>query len=293
MRVRFITTVIFTTFFITHSFAQNKGVTISGIIKDKVNKTTLSYVNVVLKTEKDSAFVTGTVSNEEGRFTLSNVILNNYYFEISFIGYITKKQSIYVGSLSDYLDVANIDLEEDSKTLSEVVVSAKQDEVGSKMDKKTFTVEENISQSGGSVLQTMQNLPGVTVQDGKVQLRGNDKVTVLMDGKQTALTGFGSQSGLDNIPSSAIEKIEIINNPSAKYDANGNAGIINIVMKKNKQGGFNGKIGFTTGIGSLWIRQENLPSIRPQYQFTPKINPSLSVNYRKKKINIFKMKEFS
>ncbi len=287
MRARFITIVIFTTFFITHSFAQNKGVTISGLIKDKVNKTTLSYVNVVLKTEKDSAFVTGTVSNEEGRFTLSNVIPNNYYFEISFIGYITKKQSIYVGSLSDYLDVATIDLEEDSRTLSEVVVSAKQDEVGSKMDKKTFTVEENFSQSGGSVLQTMQNLPGVTVQDGKVQLRGNDKVTVLMDGKQTALTGFGSQSGLDNIPSSAIEKIEIINNPSSKYDANGNAGIINIVMKKNKQEGFNGKIGFTTGIGSLWIRQENLPSIRPQYQFTPKINPSLSVNYRKKKINIY------
>ena len=287
MRARFITIVIFTTFFITHSFAQNKGVTISGLIKDKVNKTTLSYVNVVLKTEKDSAFVTGTVSNEEGRFTLSNVIPNNYYFEISFIGYITKKQSIYVGSLSDYLDVAIIDLEEDSRTLSEVVVSAKQDEVGSKMDKKTFTVEENISQSGGSVLQTMQNLPGVTVQDGKVQLRGNDKVTVLMDGKQTALTGFGSQSGLDNIPASAIEKIEIINNPSSKYDANGNAGIINIVMKKNKQEGFNGKIGFTTGIGSLWIREENLPSIRPQYQFTPKINPSLSVNYRKKKINIY------
>ena len=287
MRVRFITTVIFTTFFITHSFAQNKGVTISGIIKDKVNKTTLSYVNVVLKTEKDSAFVTGTVSNEEGRFTLSNVILNNYYFEISFIGYITKKQSIYVGSLSDYLDVANIDLEEDSKTLSEVVVSAKQDEVGSKMDKKTFTVEENISQSGGSVLQTMQNLPGVTVQDGKVQLRGNDKVTVLMDGKQTALTGFGSQAGLDNIPSSAIEKIEIINNPSSKYDANGNAGIINIIMKKNNLEGFSGKIGFTSGIGSLWIRKENLPSIRPQYQFTPKINPSLALNYRKNKLNFF------
>jgi outer membrane receptor protein involved in Fe transport len=240
-----------------------------------------------LKTEKDSAFVTGTVSNEEGRFTLSNVKPNNYYFEISFIGYVTKRQSIYVGNLSEFLDVATIDLEEDIKILTEVVVVAKQDEVGGKMDKKTFKVEDNISQSGGSVLQTMQNLPGVTVQDGKVQLRGNDKVTVLIDGKQTALTGFGSQSGLDNIPSSAIEKIEIINNPSSKYDANGNAGIINIVMKKNKQEGFNGKVGFTTGLGSLWVRQENLPTIRPQYQFTPKINSSLSLNYRKKKFNVF------
>ena len=287
MRAKLISIVILVTFLTSNAFSQNKGVTISGLIKDKANKSALSYVNVVLKTEKDSAFVTGTVSNEEGRFTLSNVIPNNYYFEISFIGYVTKRQSIYVGSLSEFLDVSTIDLEEDIKTLGEVVVSAKQDEVGGKMDKKSFKVEDNISQSGGSVLQTMQNLPGVTVQDGKVQLRGNDKVTVLIDGKQTALTGFGSQSGLDNIPSSAIEKIEIINNPSSKYDANGNAGIINIVMKKNKQEGFNGKVGFTTGLGSLWVRQENLPTIRPQYQFTPKINPSLSLNYRKKKINVF------
>ena len=287
MQVKFISIVILVTFLTTNAFSQNKGVTISGLIKDKANKSALSYVNVVLKTEKDSAFVTGTVSNEEGRFTLSNVKPNNYYFEISFIGYVTKRQSIYVGSLSEFLDVATIDLEEDIKKLTEVVVVAKQDEVGGKMDKKTFKVEDNISQSGGSVLQTMQNLPGVTVQDGKVQLRGNDKVTVLIDGKQTALTGFGSQSGLDNIPSSAIEKIEIINNPSSKYDANGNAGIINIVMKKNKQEGFNGKVGFTTGLGSLWVRQENLPTIRPQYQFTPKINPSISLNYRKKKINVF------
>lgn len=287
MQAKLISIVILVTFLTSNAFSQNKGVTISGLIKDKANNSALSYVNVVLKTEKDSAFVTGTVSNEEGRFTLSNVKPNNYYFEISFIGYVTKRQSIYVGSLSEFLDVATIDLEEDIKKLTEVVVVAKQDEVGGKMDKKTFKVEDNISQSGGSVLQTMQNLPGVTVQDGKVQLRGNDKVTVLIDGKQTALTGFGSQSGLDNIPSSAIEKIEIINNPSSKYDANGNAGIINIVMKKNKQEGFNGKVGFTTGLGSLWVRQENLPTIRPQYQFTPKINPSISLNYRKKKINVF------
>ena len=130
-------------------------------------------------------------------------------------------------------------------------------------------------------------MPGVTVQDGKVQIRGNDKVTVLIDGKQTALTGFGNQSGLDNIPASAIDKIEIINNPSAKYDANGNAGIINIIYKKNKKEGFNGKVGFTSGLGALWERKENLPMIRPQYARTPKINPTVSLNYRKNKINAF------
>jgi len=287
MRIKIILILFFIGTLASNSFGQTKAVTISGLIKDKVAKTALSYVNIILKTEKDSTFITGTVSNEEGRFTLSNIKPDNYYLEISFIGYVTKKQTLYVGNLSDFLDVTSIELQEDIKTLNEVVISVKQDEVSNKMDKKTFSVDDNISQSGGSVLQTMQNIAGVTVQDGKVQLRGNDKITVLIDGKQTALTGFGNQSGLDNIPASAIEKIEIINNPSSKYDANGNAGIINIVMKKNKKEGFNGKVGFTTGLGSVWVRKENLPNIRPQYQFTPKVNPSISLNYRKKSINIF------
>jgi outer membrane receptor protein involved in Fe transport len=269
------------------SYAQFKNINVSGTIKDKTAKTVLPFVNVILKSAKDTAFVTGTVTNEEGRFILSNIKPNDYFLDVSYIGYTTKRQTLFVGTLSEFLEVPPIELEESTKTLTEVTVTAKQDEVNGKMDKKTFSVADNISQSGGSVLQTMQNLPGVTVQEGKVQLRGSDKITVLIDGKQTALTGMGSQSGLDNIPASAIEKIEIINNPSAKYDANGNAGIINIIYKKNKKDGFNGKVGLTGGLGSLWVRKENLPSIRPQYQFTPKVNPSLSLNYRKNKVNIF------
>lgn len=269
------------------AFSNVATVTVSGIVKESATKAPLGYVNVVLKTEKDSVFVTGTVTNEEGRFVIPNINPGNYVLEISFIGYKTKKQSLYVGSLTDYLDVATIELEESTETLNAVVIAGEQEGVSSKMDKKTFAVADNISQSGGSVLQAMQNLPGVTVQDGKVQLRGSDRVAVLMDGKQTALTGFGNQSGLDNIPASAIEKIEIINNPSAKYDANGNAGIINIVYKKNKQEGFSGKAGMALGAGALWIKKENLPTIRPQYQATPKINPSLALNYRKNNINLF------
>lgn len=272
--------------FFSFSNAQTS-VTVSGIIKDKNSKAVLPFVNVLLKTEKDSTFVSGTVTNEEGRFSLSKVKSGDYFLEVSFIGYKTSKQSLYVGNLTEFLDINTIELEEETTTLQEVVVTGKTSELSATMDKKTFSLKDNISQSGGSVLQAMQNLPSVTVQDGKVQLRGNDKVTVLIDGKQTALTGFGNQTGLDNIPASAIEKIEIINNPSAKYDANGNAGIINIIYKKNKKDGFNGKIGFTTGAGSLWVRKENLPTIRPQYTFTPKINPSVSLNYRKNKVNVF------
>lgn len=257
------------------------------MVKEKTSRATMAYVNVVLKTGKDSVFVTGTVTNEEGRFTLSGIKPGNYFLEVSFVGYLTGKQSVYVGSLTAFLDLPAIELEENVEVLKEVVVITEQEGVSAKMDKKTFSVADNISQSGGSVLQAMQNLPGVTIQDGKINLRGSDRVTVLMDGKQTALTGFGNQTGLDNIPASAIEKIEIINNPSARYDANGNAGIINIIYKKNKQEGFNGKAGFATGLGALWVKKENYPTIRPQYQMTSKINPSLSLNYRHHKINAF------
>ena len=271
----------------TNVAAQNKTVTLSGSVKDKVTKAVLPFVNVALKTSRDTALVAGTITNEEGRFSLATIKSGNYILEFSFIGYKTKTQSVYIGSLSEFLDQGTIELEEDATTLQEVIVVSKSNAVSDKMDKKTFSMADNISQSGGSVLQSMQNLPGVTVQDGKVQIRGNDKVTVLIDGKQTALTGFGNQSGLDNIPASAIDKIEIINNPSAKYDANGNAGTINIIYKKNKKEGFNGKVGFTSGLGALWERKENLPMIRPQYARTPKINPTVSLNYRKNKINAF------
>jgi outer membrane receptor protein involved in Fe transport len=268
-------------------FGQYKSITVSGQFKDQKTKETLAYINVVLKTEKDSAFVSGTVSDEEGRFSLSGIVPNNYVLEFSSIGYLTKKMPLFVGSLSEYLNLSVIELSDDSYAIEEVIITSKQDEVSGKMDKKVFSVEDNLSQAGGSVLQVMQNLPGVTVQDGKLQIRGNDKVTVLLDGKQTALTGFGNQSGLDNIPASAIEKIEIINNPSAKYDANGNAGIINIIYKKNVQEGFTGKAGLSVGAGALWVRKENLPTLSPQYQGTPKVNPSLSLNYRKSKVNAF------
>lgn len=175
-----------------------------------------------------------------------------------------------------------------AKYLDAVTVTGRQVAVSARLDKKTFNLSENISQAGGSALEAMQNLPGITMgSDGKVLLRGSDKVMILIDGKQTALTGFGAQSGLGNMPASAIEKIEIINNPSSKYDAGGNAGIINIILKKEKKEGFNGKLGLTAGAGALWIKKENLPSIRPQYQGMPKLNPSLSFNYRKNKMNLF------
>lgn len=268
--------------------AQISKVTLSGIVKDSKNKSPLAFVNVALRKAADSSFVAGTITNEEGLFNFVDSKPGNYFLQYSYTGYVLKNQSVLVGTLSPFLNIGTVELQEDAKQLQEVVVSSKADNVSNGMDKKSYTVASLISQSGGSALQVLKNLPGITTsQDGKVELRGSNKVAILIDGKQSALTGFDSQTGLDNIPASAIERIEIINNPSAKYDANGNAGIINIIYKKNKQEGFNGKLGFATGLGALWEKKANLPTIRPQYRATPKINPSLSLNYRKNKINTF------
>jgi len=282
---------LITASFTAQIIAQNpsgSSITLSGKVQDAQAKAPISFLSVVLKTEKDSAFVAGALTDEAGSFTLPGLKKGNYYLEASFMGYQALRQRVILGELSTFLDMGVLQMKEDTKALGEVVVSAKADAVSSKMDKKTYAVSDNISQSGSSVLQAMTNLPGVTVgEDGKIQLRGSDKIAVLIDGKQTALTGYGSQKGLDNLPASALERIEIINNPSAKYDANASAGVINLVFKKQEQQGFNGKVGMMVGAGALWEKQENLPTIRPQFQATPKLNPSFSANYRKKATNVF------
>lgn len=258
--------------------AQRSSITINGTIIDETTEEPLPFANVLLKTDKDSSLVKGVITDEMGLFTLSDIKPGNYFIEASYLGYKNYRQPLYVGSLTPFIDVKKIKLVADQATIQEVTVEAKKDNYSVQLDKKTYNIEENVSQSGGSALQAMQNLPGITIQEGKVQLRGNDKVMVLINGNQTAITGFGSQAGLENIPASSIEKIEIINNPSAKYDANGNGGIINIILKKGSEDGLHGKAGLSAGLGALWIRKQNLPGIRPQYHLTPKVNPSLSFN---------------
>ena len=270
------------------ALSQPTGVTLSGTIREARSKAVLPFVNVTLLTPADSTFVTGAITNEAGLFSIPGISSGSYLLKTTYVGYQTSVRPVQVGQLSEFLNVGTLELTEAAAQLAEVIVTARPDAIANTMDKKTFTVADNISQSGGSALEAMKNLPGITVGNGgQVQLRGSPQVMVLIDGKQTALTGFGGQSGLDNIPASAIDRIEIINNPSAKFDANGNAGIINIIYKKEKKEGLNGKVGMAVGAGALWIKAPNYPTIRPQYQVTPKLNPSLSLNYRKNKVNLF------
>lgn len=271
------------------SVAVAQEITITGKINKSESGEVVPYVNVVLLSGADSAFVKGTVTNEKGRFVFESTTPGEYLVQYSFVGFETGIEKITVGKLSEYLDLGEFVLYESAASLEEVEVTSRRDEVQKSLDKKSFNIDENISQQGGSLLQALQNLPGITTdQDGQVTLRGSNQIAILIDGKQTALTGYGRQEGLDNIPASAIERIEIINNPSAKYDATGMGGIVNIITKKEDSSGWNGKLGFTGGTGALTEKRGNLRSdMRDQYRFTPKLNPSASLNYRKKNLNFF------
>jgi outer membrane receptor protein involved in Fe transport len=274
------------------SFAQEK-VTVSGQLIDAETQETLPFANVAVHDYGSNVLVTGAITNENGKFELLDVPFGKYRLYFSFIGYKSREQTLIAGGLNTVFDLGKILLEASIENLDEVEVIGKQATTNSDLSKKTFNLSDNIAQSGGSVLDAMKTMPGVTFdQEGKVILRGSDKVVVLIDGKQSSLTGFGNQKGLANIPASNIEKIEIINNPSAKYDANGFAGIVNIIYKKEKQTGLNGDAGLSFGLGALGKRRQDTPTDLGSFSINPKLIPSINLNYKTGKLNYFLQSEF-
>ena len=267
--------------FLAHfSYAQEEG-TLSGRVFDQATDQPLPYATVAVQTKDSATMIAGGIAGEDGSFALLGVPKGDYQVSVSFTGYRTMTMPVLMGKLNTNFDLGDIALEPDTRQLEEVLITGDRNVVASGLDKKVFSTEGNISQTGGSVLDAMKNLPGIAVdQEGRVLLRGSDKVAVLIDGKQSSLTAFGNQKGLANIPVANIERIEIINNPSAKYDASGMAGIINIVYKDDTQKGLHGDVGFTYGLGQLTQRRDDLPSDLGSYQYNSKYIPSLNLNYQ-------------
>lgn len=277
--------------FSTSAFALN-GASVSGRIFDGETNTRLPFATVTINLVDDNTIISGTISDEEGRFILKGIPQGHYIVKCSFVGYQTSKTDLLIGELNTNFDLGKIELSPSTEKLDEVTIQAKREIVSADLDKKTFNIEDNVAQSGGSVLDAMKTMPGVTVdQEGKVMLRGSDKVMVLIDGKQSSLTGFGNQKGLDNIPVANIKSIEIINNPSAKYDATGMAGIINIIYKKEKELGMNGDFGIAYGLGALTKSKADLPTELGSFSINPKYIPSLGLNYKTEKLNFSLMSE--
>lgn len=235
-----------------------------------------------------SAIVTGTASNEEGRFTVTNLNNGVYRLTVSADGFSSYEREFVLGNVVKTLDLGQITLQGAPLVMRAFTVEGTKSTVAPELDRKSFSTSDMITGANGSVLDALKHLPGVTVdQESKVQIRGSDKVTVLIDGQQSAMTGFGSQKGLENIPASQIERIEIINNPSAKYDAAGMAGIVNIVFKKQHRSGLNGDVGFTVGLGNITRRRADLPTGLPSYARNEKYSPSVNLGFRTKRFNLF------
>ncbi len=260
--------------------------TVSGRIFDDGTDQPLPFASVVINSGEKT--VSGTISDEDGRFVFSGVAKGEYIVKCSFVGYRITEIPLLVGELNKNFDLGRIHLNPSTEELGEVTVQAKKEIISANLDKKTFNIDDNIAQSGGSVLDAMKSMPSVTVdQEGKVLLRGSDKVMVLIDGKQSSLTGFGNQKGLESIPVSNIQSIEIINNPSAKYDATGMAGIINIIYKKETEKGLHGDFGLSYGIGVFTKPKEDLPTELGSYSVNPKYIPSFSINQISDKLRFF------
>ena len=169
-------------FFQTGIFGQTKTVTLSGRLKTAQTKEPIGFATVALKkADSTGAFVVGTITDEQGFFSLPGLKSGDFMLECSFLGFQTTRQAVAIGQLSAYLDVGVVLLSENTNILNEVEVSEKAGTVSAQMDKKTFAVADQITQSGGSVLQALSNLPGVAVsQEGKVQLRGSERVAILI-----------------------------------------------------------------------------------------------------------------
>jgi hypothetical protein len=220
--------------------------TITGKVTDKGNNETLEYATVKLLKTTDSALITGSITDMSGIFSLKHNEPGSYLLRVNFLGYHATTQVITLIEGQNKLDVGTIELFSDSKELAEVVVEGNKNAVDYHIDKKVLHVSKQFTSVSGSAVDVLQNAPSVKVDiEGNVALRGNSNFTVLIDGRPTVLE---ASEALQQIPAGSIQDIEIITNPSAKYDPEGTAGIINIITKKRSLEGVSGLVHANAGL---------------------------------------------
>ena len=227
-------------------FAQRRpGNSITGKVLEKGSDIPMEYANIILFNAEDSTQVSGASSNEEGLFNISPVRPAKYYLELSFIGFNTLTVDDIVITRGTSVDLGELYLESTAFTTDDIVVSESRAPISYEIDKKVINVSEQITALSGSAVDVLENVPSITVDiEGNVSLRGSGNFRVLVDGRPTIME---SNDVLQQMPASSIENIEIITNPSAKYDPEGTAGIINLVLKKNKNIGYSGIAEISTG----------------------------------------------
>ncbi len=246
--------------------ADKKGL-IFGKVLDAKLKQPLPYVNVIIQNSNNET-LTGGITLEDGTFSIEKVTEGNITVSIQYIGYKTYNKDITIGKGNYKINLGNIYLEEEAESLDAVTVIAETSTIQQKVDRKVITIGKDLAATG-TASQLMVGIPSVNVdaQTGDISMRGNQNVRVMVDGK---LSNIPTAQLLKQIPSTAIKSIELITNPSAKYNPEGMSGIINIVLHKNTMVGFNGN--FNVGLS---------------HEVNPKFNSSLNMNYRNGKFNLY------
>ena len=241
----------------------NMNFKVSGLVIDSETSEPLEYATISLKAKNNPDKVFGGITDENGNFSV-DVNPGMYDLTIDYISFISySNQNLLVRGNTD---IGNIPLDLDVSVLDEVEVRAERTQVEIRLDKKIYNVGQDITVKGGNVSDVLANIPSIDVDfDGNISLRGNSNVRILINGKPSGLVGLSGPQGLRSLPSESIEKVEVVTSPSARYSAEGTAGILNIILKKQNLLGFNGNFNVNLGIpkneginGTLNVRNEKL-----------------------------------
>jgi outer membrane receptor protein involved in Fe transport len=240
--------------FLVSLFVISSFIVSSQVVKGKVvdAEGPLEFASIRIFNVKDSTVAYGIYTAVDGTFRLEDVKPGNYYVKISFSNFVTYIIDPFVVDKSPLRDLGSIQLEIDKTLeLDGVIAVGSLDVLKAGIDKKIYKVQDDITVKGGTVNDVLNNIPSIEVdQDGNISLRGDGNVTILIDGRPSGLVLGDGQNLLNSLPANAIERVEVVTNPSAKYDPDGTSGIINIVMKKNKLKGFNGIVSATAATGN-------------------------------------------
>ena len=260
--VIFMASVLFT----TNINGSNPKKTLTGKIKDAESADNIEYASIALYNQNDSTLVTGAISNSEGIFTIENVSSGNYFVRITCLGYRQQNLNVLIEETQKTVNIGEISLQINPENIGEVVINAERRAIEYHIDKDVINVARSSNNSGSMMSNVLANHPAIEAgSDGSVKLRGSTNFIVLIDGKPTS---DESTDILNQIPAANIDKVEIITNPSARYDANHAAGIVNLITRKSELSGFSGIFS-----GSVSNAERN--------------NANLSLNYKTGKVSIY------
>ncbi|MGB2117647.1 MAG: carboxypeptidase-like regulatory domain-containing protein, partial [Schleiferiaceae bacterium] len=242
---------------------------LTGTLIDTDTKVPLPFAAVKITHTMSEELVTGGMTDDKGRFKIESITLGPNQVEFAYVGYKTKAQEVRLGREGIEIDLGKIGLQSSGVELNEVTVEAEREFMTNEIDRKVYDPSKLILSKTGSATDILENIPAVELDvDGNITLRGSSAVRIMIDGRPSRFTGEDLSALLQSLPANSVEKVEVMTNPSAKYDPDGTAGMINIVLKKSALQGLNG-------------------SVNSSYSGADRFRAGINLNYKVEDLNFF------